>query len=149
MRDVLQRIEQLPSEQPYAVFTVEEANALLPRVRPLVEQLRGLHGSILQTNQQLDESVNKLSQGNGYPLQEVRQQIESLTRHQLQLIEAFHSALQQLEALGCVLKDLTMGLIDFYTLRDEEPAFLCWRLDEEAVHFWHPLDSGYAFRQPL
>lgn len=149
MRLLLQRVGQLPSEQPPKVFAVDEANALLPRVRPLIEQLQGLHGSILKTNEQLDESVNKLSQGNGYPLHEVRQQIESLTRHQLQLIEAFHSALQQLETLGGVLKDLNAGLVDFYTVRDGEPAFLCWKLDEDTVRFWHPVESGYADRQPL
>ncbi|OGX13713.1 MAG: hypothetical protein A3I71_04960 [Omnitrophica WOR_2 bacterium RIFCSPLOWO2_02_FULL_63_16] len=139
----------MPSEQPYKVFTVEEANALLPRVRPLVEQLRALQGSIVTTNEQLDEKVHKLSGGNGYPLQDLRHHIEKLTRHQLQLIEAFHSALQQLEELGCVLKDLSLGLIDFYTVRDGEPAFLCWKLDEETVRFWHPLDAGYAARRPL
>lgn len=149
MRNVLQRVEQLPSEQPGKVFTVEAANGLLPRVRPLVEQLQALQGSIVRTNEQLDEKVRKLSAGNGYPLQELRRQIETLTRHQLQLIEAFHSAIQQLEELGCVLKDLSLGLIDFYTVRDGEPAFLCWKLDEEAVSFWHPLDAGYANRQPL
>ncbi len=93
--------------------------------------------------------MNKLSQGNGYPLQELRDQIEKLTRHQLQLIEAFHSALQQLETLGGVLKDLSLGLVDFYTLRDGEPVFLCWKLGEDAIRFWHSLDTGYAARQPL
>lgn len=115
----------------------------------MVEQLQALQRSIIQTNKQLDEPVNKLSQGNGYPLHEVRQQIESLTRHQLQLIEAFHSTIRQLEALGCLLKDLNMGLLDFYTVRDGEPAFLCWKLGEEAIRFWHPLDAGYTSRQPL
>jgi hypothetical protein len=149
VRLLLQRVGQLPSEQPDKVFTVEEANGLLPRVRPLVEQLRALQGSIVKTNEQLDENVHKLSGGNGYPLQELRRQIEQLTRHQLQLVEAFQSALQQLEALGCLLKDLSLGLVDFYTVRDGEPAFLCWKLDEDAVRFWHPLDTGYADRQPL
>ena len=149
MRLIVQRVGQLPSEQPDKVFTVEEANGLLPRVRPLVEQLQALQGSIVRTNKQLDEKVHKLSAGNGYPLQELRRQIEKLTRHQLQLIEAFHSALQQLEELGCVLKDLSLGLLDFHTVRDGEPAFLCWKLDEEAVRFWHPLDAGYTARQPL
>ena len=139
----------MPSEQPPKVFTVDEVNALLPRVRPLITQLQGLHSSIVKTNEQLDESVGKLSAGNGYPLKDVRQQIESLTRHQLQLVEAFHSALQQLEALGCILKDLNMGLVDFYTLRDDEPAFLCWKLGEETIRYWHSLESGYTDRQPL
>lgn len=130
-------------------FSVEEANQLLPRVRPLVEQLQALHASVLKTNQQLDEAVRKLAQGNGYPIRDIRTQIADLTRHQLQLVEAFQSALQQLEDLGGVLKDLQMGLVDFYSLREEEVVFLCWRAGEERIGFWHRLEDGFAGRQPL
>jgi hypothetical protein len=72
-----------------------------------------------------------------------------LTRHQLQLLEAFESALKQLEDLGVVLKDLTTGLVDFHSLRGEELILLCWKLGEPRVQFWHTLDAGYAGRQPL
>ena len=58
--------------QPEQLFTLEEANALLPQVEPLVHQLQGLQESILSTNAQIDERVQKISQGNGYPIQELR-----------------------------------------------------------------------------
>lgn len=135
--------------QPEKVFTVDEANQLLSRVAPLLQQLQGLQQSILKTNRHLDDEVSKLSAGNGYPLKEVQQQIEQLTKHQLDLIEAFQSALQQLESVGCVLKDLDAGLVDFHTVRDGEPVFLCWRLGEERIRFWHRLEEGFAGRQPL
>ena len=138
-----------PSPKPPKTFTVAEANALLPTVKPLIEQLHGLQRSILQTNHRLDELMQKLSGGNGYPIQSLKQEIESLTKHQLQLVEGFQSAINQLEELGCLLKDLNMGLIDFYGLRDGEPVFLCWKLGEERIRFWHTLEEGYAGRQPL
>jgi len=97
----------------------------------------------------VDERVRKVSAGNGYPIQELKDQIRELTQHQLHLLEAFQSALQQLEALGCLLKDLSKGLVDFYTLRDGQLAFLCWKLGEERINYWHDIDSGYAGRQPL
>lgn len=136
-------------EQPPKVFTVEEANRLLSQITPLVQQLQGLHVSIVKTNHQLDEAVQKLAQGNGYPIQEIRQQIQDLTKHQLNLIEAFQSALGQLESLGCVLKDLQMGLVDFYSLRNGEQVFLCWKRGEDQIRFWHGLEEGFAGRQPL
>jgi len=136
-------------EQPSKVFSVDEANQLLGQVSPLVQQLQALQGSIIKTNHQLDEAVPKLSQGNGYPIQELRKQIADLTKHQLHLIEAFQSALQQLESLGCLLKDVNLGLVDFYSLRDGEPVFLCWRLGEERIEFWHRVEEGFAGRQPL
>ena len=136
-------------EQPQKSFTIEEANQLLGHIAPLVEQLQHLQASILKTNHQLDEAVQKLAQGNGYPIQEIKQQIQDLTKHQLHLLEAFQSALQQLESLGCVLKDMTTGLVDFYSLRDGELVFLCWRLGEDRIRFWHRLEDGFTGRQPL
>ncbi len=138
-----------PSPTPPKTFTVAEANALLPKVKPLIEQLQGLQRSILQTNHRLDELMRKLSGGNGYPIQSLKQEIETLTTHQLQLVEGFQSALSQLEELECILKDLNTGLIDFYGLRGGEPVFLCWKLGEERIRFWHTLEEGYAGRQPL
>jgi hypothetical protein len=64
-------------------------------------------------------------------------------------VEAFQSALAQLQEVGGALKDLDLGLVDFYGLRGGEVVFLCWKLGEERVRFWHTLDSGYAARQPL
>ena len=136
-------------DQPPKTFTPAEANALLPRVTPLIEQLQGLQRSIVQTNRQIDEVVVKVSGGNGFPIQSLKEQLKDLTKHQLQLIEAFQSTLQQLESLGCMLKDLSIGLVDFYGTRDGEPVLLCWKLGEDRVRFWHTLESGYAGRQPL
>ena len=134
---------------PQKVFTASEANALLPAVIPLVEQLQSIQRSLVQTNQELTEATSKLSQGNGYPLRSLKEQIQKLTKHQLQLVDAFQSVLDQLEALGCLLKDLHTGLLDFYALRDEALICLCWKLGEDRIRFWHTLDGGYAGRQPL
>ena len=134
---------------PPKTFTVAEANALLPHVIPLITQLQGIHRSIQQTTQQLDDAVAKLSGGNGHPIQSLKEQIQELTSHQLALVEAFQSALAQLQELGGVLKDLDLGLVDFHGLREGEVVFLCWKLGEERIRFWHTLESGYAARQPL
>ena len=131
------------------VFSVEEANQLLGQVAPLLQQLQGLQQSIARTNQELDEAVGKLSQGNGYPVKEIQQRVSELTQHQLNLIEAFQSALQQLENLGCLLKDLNTGLVDFYSMRSGELVFLCWKVGEEMIQFWHGLEDGFSGRQPL
>ena len=134
---------------PPKTFTVAEANALLPKVIPLIEQLQGLQRSIQQTAQQLNEAVEKVTAGNGYPIQSLKAEIRELTEHQLQLVEAFQSALAQLEELGATLKDLNIGLVDFQGLRDGEPIFLCWKIGEDRIRFWHTLETGYAGRQPL
>jgi len=134
---------------PPKTFTVAEANALLPKVIPLIEQLQGLQRSIQQTAQQLNEAVEKVTAGNGYPIQSLKAEIRELTEHQLQLVEAFQSALAQLEDLGAMLKDLTIGLIDFHGLHDGQPVLLCWKIGEDRIRFWHTLEAGFAGRQPL
>ena len=137
-----------PSDFPQT-FTVAQANALLAKIIPLIEQLQSLQRSILQTNLELNEATGKIAEGNGYPLQSIKKTIKRLLNHQLRLIDAFHSALKQLEDIGGILKDLHMGLVDFYGMRKGELVFLCWKLGEDRIRFWHSLDTGYAGRQPL
>lgn len=141
-------MDQLPIE-PTKVFTLQEADAALPAVMAFIEQLQGLQRSIINTNGDLDEAVAKLSAGNGYPIRSLKEQVQGLTKHQLQLIEAFQSALKQLEELGAVLKDLNTGLVDFYSLRSGELICLCWKLGEGRIGYWHTLQEGFGGRQPL
>jgi hypothetical protein len=54
-----------------------------------------------------------------------------------------------LESLGVVVRDLEAGLVDFPTLRDGEPAWLCWRLDDPDLAYWHTTSEGFASRRPL
>ena len=137
------------SNEPIKTFTVDEANALLPLVRPLIGRLQGLQRSMAAINRQLEESARKVSAGNGYPIQSLKQEIERLSKRAPELVERFESALKQLEALGCQLKDLETGLGDFYGLHDGQLIFLCWKLGEDRIRFWHTLEDGYAGRRPL
>jgi hypothetical protein len=57
--------------------------------------------------------------------------------------------LEHLESLGIVVRDLESGLVDFPTVRDGEPAWLCWRLSDPDLAFWHTTREGYASRRPL
>jgi hypothetical protein len=57
--------------------------------------------------------------------------------------------LEHLQTLGVVLRDLDTGLVDFPTIRDGEPAWLCWRLDDPDLAWWHTTHEGYSSRRPL
>ena len=134
---------------PPHLFTPDEAGALLPQIQSLIEQLQGLRQSLAKTEQELETLRIKLSAGNGYPIDELRTQEHKLAEHQLDLAQAFHSAAEQLESLGCLLKDLDRGLVDFYSLRDGEIVFLCWKLGEEGIRYWHGVEDGFDGRRPL
>ncbi len=134
---------------PAKLLTPDEATALLSRIIPLVEQLQGLQVSIHRITQELEGASERLTVEETQPASEIRQQVVALTEHQRGLIEAFDAALEQLSGYGCILKDLDQGLADFYAIHHDDLVFLCWRLGEDRVRFWHAVEAGFAGRQPL
>ena len=61
----------------------------------------------------------------------------------------FYSNIEQLEDMGCLIKDLEIGLIDFYHEFEGRDIFLCWKLGEKNIKFWHEVDTGYMGRKPI
>jgi hypothetical protein len=59
------------------------------------------------------------------------------------------AAVERVNELGCLVKDLEAGLVDFYALDDGEPVFLCWQFGEPGVAHWHAIDEGFAGRKPI
>ncbi len=66
-----------------------------------------------------------------------------------ELFRRTERCVQRIHALGCVLKDINQGLVDFPSRREGRQVFLCWKHGEEQVGFWHDAESGFAGRQPL
>jgi hypothetical protein len=119
-------------------YTREEANALLPQLKPLLLKLRDAKDQL--TDEQAHDLLSEAAPGNGGGEAGV------------QVGEAFLEVRNMLEALneaGIVVRDLDRGLIDFPSLVDDEEIYLCWELGEDSVDYWHDLDSGYGGRQPL
>ena len=120
-------------------FSVEEANALLPRIRSIVESVLAARQRILDAQPEVWPALEKAI-GNGG------------SRRAGALIEDFkkvENGVKAIQKLGAVVKDVNAGLIDFPSLRGEREVFLCWRYDEPAVAYWHELHTGFAGRQPL
>jgi hypothetical protein len=55
----------------------------------------------------------------------------------------------RIESLGCVVKDIDLGLVDFPAMLDDEPIYICWKLGEPHVAFYHGIEEGFAQRKPL
>jgi len=66
-----------------------------------------------------------------------------------QMLDQFREALLQVASHGCILRDLDLGLIDFYTMSRDRVVCLCWRRGEARVTHWHPIDEGFSGRRPL
>ena len=73
-----------------------------------------------------------------------------LTRLRMQgLIDQMAAGVARIDELGIALRDIPTGLVDFPALVNGRQVWLCWRRDEDAIHFWHDLDSGFSGRRPL
>jgi hypothetical protein len=120
-------------------FSVEEVNALLPRVRSLVATMLAARQRIVDAQPEVWATLEKAI-GNGG------------SRKAGQLVEDFkhvENSVKAIQALGAVVKDVNTGLIDFPALRGDREVFLCWRYDEPRVEFWHELHTGFAGRQAI
>jgi hypothetical protein len=118
------------------LYTVDEANALLPTLVPLLEALRDAQRVMAE----LHDAVTTSATGNGGG---------SAGKDFLEASQTAGRAMAEVNELGIMVRDPEAGLIDFPAERDGEEIFLCWRLGEDAVAWWHPTDSGFAGRQPL
>ena len=128
-------------------FTVEEANALVSTLEiefGRIAQVRSQLGPLIQVLGGPDDAVAVLQEG--APLPAGREaEAEALRR----LAAEITDAVERVNALGCLVKDVEMGLVDFYALVEGEPAFLCWQFGEPAISHWHPVDEGFAARKPI
>ena len=123
-------------------YTIDEANALLPVVRSILLQLAVERRRYADAHAALHERLR----GNGDPAH-----VNDVTRHEegVAAIQAGMEALaEHMAQLGVVLRDLEMGLLDFPAERDGEPVWLCWRLSDASVAFWHTRSEGYTSRRP-
>ncbi|MBM2826325.1 MAG: hypothetical protein HW403_389 [Dehalococcoidia bacterium] len=129
-------------------FTFEEANNFIPQLSTMMEGVRDCRRRIAAKEQELSQMKGQRVGGNGNyranerEIRRVQEEINELVGELQQLVSQVH-------AVGCVVKDMEMGLVDFLTLRDGEEMYLCWRLGEERIGFWHTIEGGYGARQPI
>lgn len=117
--------------------TVEEANQALPRLRKLTTELRGIYQRILELRPQIQSVLNKSRAGAGNP---------ASSEMAMALIR-FDQIVEQIEEIGAKLKDPATGLCDFLALHEGRDIYLCWRLGEEQIEWWHDLHTGFAGRR--
>ena len=119
-------------------FSLEEANALLPRIEPMLLALREARDRLADS--ELHEALSDAASGNGGG---------TPGKHVGEAFLEVRSLLAELQEMGLVLRDLDRGLVDFPAVLDGREAYLCWELGEDAISYWHDLESGYGGRRPL
>jgi len=128
------------------LFTLEEANRLVPSLEALVRRLVGQRQTLREHEQVIEEFRAAAGKsGGGMPGGRFGQARAEAERLGAEIAEG----IRQIESWGCVVKDLDQGLVDFPSRRGDATVLLCWRLGEPSIRYWHGLREGFAGRKPL
>ncbi len=128
-------------------FTLEEANALLPQLEPVLRSAMAAkqHLDALQSELHSVRQRVSLSGGSLLNIRELDQRKGDLEK----ATESLGDALLQVEAMGVLVKDLDIGLLDFPCVMGDEVVLLCWKLGEDGIHYWHGKEEGFKGRKPI
>jgi hypothetical protein len=128
-------------------FTLEEANALVPTLQiefGRIARARAEIGPVIAALGGADASMTILQDETFAP-----DGLEAEADRLRALAGEITEAVERVNDLGCLVKDVDTGLVDFYALQDGDPVFLCWQFGEPAVSAWHGLEEGFAGRKPI
>ena len=120
---------------PRRYFTVEQANRTLPLVTRIVADLTASYERLRQRQGQLSKVEESQRQNQANVVHRLERELERL--------------LAELEMIGCELKDVERGLLDFYARHGEREILLCWMKGEDEIGYWHELETGFRGRRPV
>jgi hypothetical protein len=128
-------------------FTLTEAESLLPEVDKLIREAVFLKDQYQQAEQALHEFAQRVAMQGGVKVDRefVLGKRVDRDRHG----ERLKAVVEKIHEYGCVIKDLDTGLVDFPTLFRGQEVYLCWKMGEPAIRFWHGTDEGFAGRKPI
>jgi hypothetical protein len=121
------------------IFTLAEAQGLLPALRTLLEEI----GGEWQRMRELNPEIQKAREN--APL-------DGYSKFGVEYVECvlhLMSLISQIKDMGVLLKDADKGLCDFPYIKDGRMVYLCWQLGEESIQYWHDVETGFAGREPL
>ncbi|HLY21402.1 MAG TPA: DUF2203 domain-containing protein [bacterium] len=126
-------------------FTVPEAQALLPRLRETLDALRRTRDEATLKKTEIEMLWKRLDAGEA-----VLTSVGEQQKHLDALVARLSAIAQDVEEIGCILRDVDAGLVDFPARAGAgRTVFLCWRLGEPEIAFWHGTGEGFAGRRPL
>ena len=129
------------------LFTLKEAERTRCEVEPLLVEAIESRRQVAELDEKLAQVANRIMLMGGLVVP--YEKTARLRFEREHLSEAIKAALERIEATGCVVKDLDVGLLDFPSVIDNEEVYLCWRLGEDRIRFWHRQGEGFAGRKPI
>jgi hypothetical protein len=128
-------------------FTLTEAESLIPEVDTLLREAVSLKAKYEEAEQELHLFAQRVAMQGGVVVDRefVLGRRVQRDRHG----ERLKAVVEQIQGFGCVIKDLDTGLVDFPTLFHGQEVYLCWKMGESGISFWHGVNEGFAGRKPI
>jgi hypothetical protein len=130
------------------IFTLEEANALVPDLEARLMRLARVHADLETVREEL-EVLRLVASSGGDEENPDRRALDEAEARIRSLAGELTRLQRRILALGCVPKSFQEGLIDFFSLGEGRLVFLCWRLGEHRIEYWHTLEGGFQGRRPI
>lgn len=131
------------------IYTVSEANALIPRLEVAVQKMQELIDEVTFAHEQLHDLVKvygpEVRSGDHAHHEEIHKFRDTEDSGRMQLLKL----IRELREEGVEVKDVTTGLMDVYALRENQIVNLCWRTGEKEFGHWHTLEGGFSARVPI
>jgi len=138
--------DEIP-EQPQRIFTLSEAEKTRCELEPFLIEAIGVRKRLNVLEQDLTAVATRIMMMGGVLVASAKL-AEKRVEHQ-NLAEIMKSNLEKILSTGCVIKDLDVGLLDFPAVINNEEVYLCWKLGEDRIRYYHRQDEGFAGRKPL
>ncbi len=126
-------------DNPGRIFTLFEANQLIPQLQKHLEAIKQFKAILVQTREEVRKASDRAAYGGG----------TSVGPQYVLSLQTISSNLQAIHELGVHVKDIDLGLCDFPHARDGRIVYLCWKLGETEIRWWHEVTDGYKDRCPL
>ena len=129
------------------LFSLTEAERLRGQLEPILIEAMESRRKMVEVEQILGALQERIQRSGGLQVPYEKTARTRLERNRLEA--GIQSALERITSTGCVVKDIDVGLLDFPSRLNNEEVYLCWKLGEDRIRFYHRQDEGYASRKPL
>jgi hypothetical protein len=134
-------------EPPQRLFTLTEAERARQELEPFLVEAMDSRKKLAGLEHDLSAVSARIMMMGGVIVP--YEKLAVLRMEHNQLAESLKSALNRILETGCVIKDLDVGLLDFPAIIDNQDVYLCWKLGEDRIRFYHRQDEGFSGRKPL
>jgi hypothetical protein len=129
------------------LFSLTEAERLRSQIEPMLIEAMDTRRKLGELDEELGSLAERIQRSGGLLVSYEKTARVRLERNRLE--ESLRSSIERIHATGCIVKDLNIGLLDFPSRLNNEDVYLCWRLGEDRIRFYHRQDEGFAGRKPI